>query len=81
MSIERETVKNSQYIYKYKGNSFSNVITYKKHLINKIKGDPNTKENKEVQKFSAESVTDEKFATFVRIASDAGYTIYKVERL
>ncbi len=81
MSIERENAKNAQYIYQYKGGCFSEVITYKKHLINKIKCDSNTKGNGAIHAFLPENVTDKKFEAFVQIASNAGYTIYKVEKL
>lgn len=81
MSTEQENAKNAQYIYQYKGGCFSKVITYKKYLIRKIKDDLNAKSNTAIQAFSSEGVTSGKFETFVQIASDAGYTIYKVEKL
>ena len=81
MSIEQENAKNAQYIYQYKCGCLSEVITYKKYLINKIKDDLNPKSNTAIQAFSSEGVTSGKFETFVQIASDAGYTIYKVEKL
>lgn len=81
MSIEQENAKNEQYIFQYKGDYFSEVITYRKHLINKIKTNSNAIENTAIQTFSSESVTNTRFESFVLIASDAGYTIYKVEKL
>lgn len=81
MSIEKENAKNEQYIFQYKCGCFGEVITYRKHLINKIKADPNAKENTTLQTFSSESVTSEKFEVFLRIAKDAGYNIYKVTKL
>lgn len=81
MSIEQENAKNEQYIFQYKGDYCSEVITYRKHLINKIKTNSNAIENMAIQTFSSESVTNTRFESFVRIASDAGYTIYKVEKL
>ena len=81
MQIERENAKNEQYIFQYNNGSFSEVVTYKKHLINKIKSDPNAQKNAEIQAFSSENVTCEKLETFIRIAKAAGYTIYKVTKL
>ena len=81
MSIEKENAPNEQYIFQYKHGHFSKVITYRKYLINKIKADPNATENTTIQTFSTESVNKEKFDAFVRIANDAEYTIYKVEKL
>jgi tripartite-type tricarboxylate transporter receptor subunit TctC len=81
MSIERENAKNEQYIYRYKGGCFSEIITYRKHLINKIKNDPDMKENMKIQQFSSESVTSERFKSFIEIVKNTGYTIYKVEKL
>lgn len=81
MLIEQENAKNEQYIFQYKNGCFSEVITYRKHLINKIKADLNTQENMAIQTFSSESVTSEKFEVFIRIAEAAGYTIYKVIKL
>lgn len=78
MLIEKENAKNEQYIFQHDNGLFSEVITYKKHLINKIKADQNAKDNAEIQTFSSESVTDERFGKFLKIAGEAGYTIYKV---
>lgn len=81
MPIEKENAKNEQYIFQYNDGCFSEVITYKKHLINRIKSDLNAQENVEIQAFSSENVTGEKLEAFMRIAKDAGYTIYKVVKL
>lgn len=81
MSIYKENAKNEQYIFQYRQGHFSEVITYRKHLINMIKDDPNAKGNTEIQSFSSESVTIEKFEAFIRTANNAGYVIYKVEKL
>lgn len=81
MLIEKENAKNEQYIFQYKSGCFSEVITYRKHLINKIKADLHAKENMTIQTFSSESVTSERFEAFIRIARDAEYTVYKVEKL
>ena len=56
------------------------MITYKVHLINSIKADPNARENAAIQSFPSGSVTDQRFEMFARVAEDAGYTIYKVEK-
>lgn len=71
--------KNEQYIFRYKSGCFSEVITYRKYLIKKIKADLNTKENMAIQTFSTERITSDKLEAFIQIAKDAGYTIYKVE--
>lgn len=81
MPIDKEYAKNEQYIFQHNNGRFSVAITYRKHLINKIKADPNAKENMAIQTFSSESVTSEKFEAFIRIAKAAGYTIYKVVKL
>lgn len=81
MLIEQENAKNEQYIFQYKNGCFSEVITYRKHLINKIKADLNAQGNMAIQTFSSESVISERFEAFIRIAKNAGYTIYKVEKL
>lgn len=81
MLIENENAPNEQYIFQHNNGLFSEVITYRKHLINKIKADPHAQENIGIQSFSSESVTSEKLEAFIQIAKDAGYTIYKVEKL
>lgn len=81
MPIDKENAKNNQYIFQYKSGCFSEVITYRKHLINKIKAEPNAKENMAIQAFPSESITSEKLEAFIQIAKDAGYVIYKVEKL
>ena len=79
--IEKENAKNEQYIFRYKCGCFSEIITYRKYLINKIKADPNAKENTEIQTFSSESVTSEKLEAFIQVAKNAGYNIYKIAQL
>lgn len=79
--IEKEDFINEQYVFQYGSGCFSEVITYKKHLVNKIKSDLNAKENAAIQTFSSENVTGKKLEAFIRIAKDAGYTIYKVTKL
>ena len=83
MLVEKENAKNEQYIFRYKSGCFSEVITYRKHLIKKIKADLNTKENNwRIKPFRSESRNQAKeFEAFIRIARNAGYTIYKVEKL
>lgn len=81
MLIEKENAQNEQYIFQHNNGRFSEVITYRKHLINKIKADLNAQGNMAIQTFSSESVISERFEAFIRIAKNAGYTIYKVEKL
>ena len=81
MPVEKENAKNEQYIFRYKSGCFSEVITYRKYLIESIKSHPMAIKNEEVQNFSSKSVTSERFEAFIRIARNAGYTIYKVEKL
>lgn len=77
--MKKRMQKNEQYIFRYKSGCFSEVITYRKYLIKKIKADLNTKENMAIQTFSTERITSDKLEAFIQIAKDAGYTIYKVE--
>lgn len=81
MLIEKENAKNEHHIFRYKNGCFSDLITYRKYLINKTKADPDAKENTAIQTFSSERITSEKLEAFIQIAKDAGYTIYKVEKL
>lgn len=78
--VKNENSKNLQYVFQYKNNGLSEVITYKVNLINSIKADPNARENAAIQSFPSGSVTDQRFEMFARVAEDAGYTIYKVEK-
>lgn len=78
--VKNENSKNLQYVFQYKNDGLSEVITYKVHLINSIKADPNARENAAIQSFPSGSVTDQRFERFVQVAKDAGYTIYKVEK-
>ncbi len=79
--VEKENAKNEQYIFQYGNSCFSDVITYRKHLINRIKSDSKAKNDVVIQAYPSESVTDKKFETFIKIAKEAGYTIYKVVKL
>ena len=81
MSVYNEDSKNNQYIFKYENDCFSEVITYRKYLIESIKSHPMAIKNEEVQNFSSLSVSDKRWEHFIRIARNAGYTIYKVEKL
>ena len=51
MAIYKENAKNEQYVFQYRRGHLSEVITYRKHLINMIKDDPNTKDNTAIQSF------------------------------
>lgn len=79
--VEKENAKNEQYIFQYGDSCFSDVITYRKHLINRIKGDLRAKNDVAIQAYPSESVTDKRFEAFIKIAKEAGYTIYKVVKL
>ena len=79
--VEKENAKNEQYIFQYGDSCFSDVITYRKHLINSIKGDLRAKNDVAIQAYPSESVTDKRFEAFIKIAKEAGYTIYKVVKL
>ena len=72
---------NPQYIFKYQDCSFSDVITYKNNLVDEIKFDQHSKNIEALQNFSSKKVTDGKFKEFIQMAKDAGYHIYKVEKL
>ena len=63
--VKNENSKNLQYVFQYKNDGLSEVITYKVHLINSITAEPNARE---------------RFERFVQVAKDAGYKIYKVEK-
>lgn len=79
--VEKENAKNEQYIFQYGDSCFSDVITYRKHLINRIKGDLRAKNDVAIQAYPSESVTDKRFEAFIKIAKEAGYTIYIVVKL
>ena len=51
MAIYKEIAKNEQYVFQYRHGHLSEVITYRKHLINMIKDDPNAKDNTAIQSF------------------------------
>lgn len=81
MPTETENLKSNQYIFKYNNEAFSQTITYMKNVVEEIHKHPKSKSDLPIQKFSSESVTEQRFSEFVRLAKDAGYTIYKVMEL
>lgn len=87
MSTKNEQVStkdenaNPKYIFRHKDGFFSEVITYKTNLVQEIQKDENAKENAAIQTFRTKSVTDAQLERFIRIAKEAGYTIYKVMEL
>lgn len=81
MPTETEGSKNNQYIFKYNNEAFSQTITYMKNVVEEIQKHQKSKSDLLIQKFSSESVTEQRFSEFVRLAKDAGYTIYKVMEL
>ncbi len=81
MPTETENLKSNQYIFKYNNEAFSQTITYMKNVVEEIHKHPKSKSSLPIQKFSSESVTEQRFSEFVRLAKDAGYTIYKVMEL
>lgn len=80
-NMSTENSKNNQYVFKYKDEPLSEVITYRKYVVKKIQEHEKSKSKSDIQTFSCESVSDERFSRFIRIAKDAGYTIYKVMKL
>lgn len=74
MQSKEENALDNQYIFRYGSGPFSEVITYRKCLIDEIKKDANTTENHDIQNFSSKSVTDDKLEAFAEIADAAGYT-------
>ncbi len=81
MSTDREDSLNNQYIFRFENDCFSEVITYRKNLIEQIKKHSSVKENIEIQNFSSKGITYAKFNRFVRLAKEVGFTIYKVRIL
>lgn len=81
MSIKNENSNNNLYIYRHADGNISEVITYRKYLIEEIKKHPSAKDNMEIQSFSPESVTNDKFEKFISIAKNARFTIYQVNEL
>ena len=81
LTCAQKVQKNNQYVFKYKDEPLSEVITYRKYVVKKIQEHEKLKSNSDIQTFSCESVSDERFSRFIRLAKDAGYTIYKVMEL
>ena len=81
MSIKLENAKNAQYIFQYKNDSPSEVITYMKHLIKSIQEHYGSANNTDIKNFNADSVTSEMLEDFATIAKNYGYTIYQVREL
>ena len=81
MPTETEDSKNNQYIFKYNNEVFSQTITYMKNVVEEIQKHQKSKSSLPIQEFSSKSVTEQRFSEFVRLAKDAGYTIYKVMEL
>lgn len=81
MPTKEENAPENQYIFRYKSGPFSEVITYRKSLIEEMKKDANALENQAIQNFSSSSVTSDRLEAFAEIARSAGYSIYKVQKL
>ncbi|MGI6264779.1 MAG: hypothetical protein ACOYJY_04850 [Acutalibacteraceae bacterium] len=81
MGTARENAKNEKYFFQYADEKLSDVITYRKNLIDAVKRHPKVTNNLEIQSFSTQSVTSERFKRFLAIAKAAGFTIYQVVRL
>lgn len=79
MQSKEENALDNQYIFRYGSGPFSEVITYRKCLIDEIKKDANTMENHDIQNFSSKSVTDDKLEAFAEIAElrDIPFTRFK----
>ena len=52
-----------------------------KNVVEEIQKHPKSNNSLPIQEFSSKSVTEQRFSEFVRLAKDAGYTIYKVMEL
>lgn len=79
MQSKEENALDNQYIFRHGSGSFSDVITYRKCLIDEIKKGANTMENHDIQNFSSKSVTDDKLEAFTEIAEarDIPFTRFK----
>lgn len=82
---DRENAQDSKYAFLHNDDSderLSRPFTYKNNLIEAIKDHPGSKGCVQIQNFSTvNSVTPNRFENFLNIAKNAGYTIYKVEKL
>ncbi len=81
MSTQYENSKTNQYIFRYSNGKFSEVITYRNHLIEAVKKHPEAAKIPEIQNFSSKSVTDDKFERFTEIARNAGFIVYQLSKL
>ena len=81
MTTRKENAGNDWYFYQYGDERPSEVITYMKNLIDEIKKHPNALDVDDIQSFSTENITYEKFKKFIEIAQREGYTIYSANKL
>lgn len=78
MSTENEN-GNEQYIFRYKDEHCSDVITYKTNLVKKIQAHKQAKEMADIQSFP-ENISGKKFERFIETAKSEGFTIYQVTK-
>ena len=77
MGTEKEKAENDQYVFRYRDDPLSQIITYKINVIEEIKRRSDTLKNQEIQNIS--SVREWK--SFVEVAQKANYTIYKLRKI
>lgn len=82
MPTDAESSGNNQYIFCYEHGNIGRVITYRNNLIEEIQNDAEKYGISAIQDFRRDiSVTDRRFAEFLRLAKDNGYNIYQVVKL
>ena len=87
MCTEHENARNHWYVFRFNGESLSELITYRNNLINRVQADAQMRNAipaeiaAEWRQFPAQGVTDERFNRFVRLAERANYQIFQVFRL
>ena len=78
MSTKYENASHEQYAFRYKEEPLKNILTYRINLIREIEKAAIESGQPIPFEFTGTSITQKKFQEFIRVAAQAGYSIYRV---
>ena len=86
MPTNNESAVEQAYIFRYKNEQFSKVITYKKNVIREVQQDCNNRnitqeQQKLILSYNVQRTTERLFNRFVDSARSLGYEFYKPTKL
>lgn len=86
MSTRNENASNDKYIYRFRDESFSQDITYKKNVVediqkNCLKHNLNKEQIERILQFNTNNLNGEAFFRFVACVNECGYEVFEISKI